>query len=218
MGTAAPIFIGIVVGISAPSSGLFPSHTSGSRSLPQSPTPTTWKDHSLQKQSLSSRVLVYLQKSTTPAGGPIVQCLPSPTPWDSSAHSVLAQAGGRSGPVSISVTQLGQRLPAYCEKRRKGQPGAPNSLAGFSRPQMATNTSLGPLAHSASHENTYTYHKPVSRARRHTHISHENTYPTLLTYTPHVCLTCAHTRARTRTDPQQCLGSSEKLCTQSSTR
>lgn len=83
-------------GMSGPSSGPFPSHPIRSGSLPGPPTPTTQKDHPLQEQSFNSRVLVYLQESTAPAGGPIVLC--SPLPSDRSAHSVLVQAGGRGVP------------------------------------------------------------------------------------------------------------------------
>lgn len=83
-------------GVSGRGSGPFSSHPIRSRSLPQPPTPTTQKDHPLQEQSFNSRVLVYLQKSTAPAGGPIVLCLPLPS--DRSAHSVLVQAGGRGVP------------------------------------------------------------------------------------------------------------------------
>lgn len=48
---------------------------SGSSALPQASTHHS-QDHSLQKQSFNSPVLVYLQKSTAPAGGPIVLCCP----------------------------------------------------------------------------------------------------------------------------------------------
>lgn len=40
--------------------------------------PITQKEHSLQEQSFTLPVLVYLQKSTAPAGGPIVLYCPRP--------------------------------------------------------------------------------------------------------------------------------------------
>lgn len=111
---------------------------------------------------------MYLQKSTAPAGGPIVLCLP--LPWNRSASSVLVQAVAEGQSVSISVTSLIQRLLMYCEKG----PGAPqrplSRLSGFSKPKMGGGSgrllSLQPQAWAPG---TLNLSRDHTRAHTHTH-------------------------------------------------